>query len=135
MAAGPSSDVKLEIGHVLFIDAVGYSKLLSDKQRELFHLLNKVVSGTAPFRAAETTEKLVCLPTGDGMVLAFFTTVDAPVRCAEEVSRKLREHPEVKLRMGINSGPVDQVSDVNDRRNLTGIGINTAQRVMNCGDV
>src|SRR5262249_54226950 len=134
MAAGPSSDVKLEIGHVLFIDAVGYSKLLSDKQRELFHLLNKVVSGTASFRAAETTEKLVCLPTGDGMVLAFFSSVDAPVRCAQEVSRKLRGHPELLVRMGINSGPVDEVRDVNNRPNVTGAGINLAQRVMDCGD-
>jgi TolB-like protein/Tfp pilus assembly protein PilF len=134
MAVETRTHSELEIGHVLFIDIVGYSKLLSDKQREVFHLLNTVVSGTAPFRAAETTGKLVCLPTGDGMVLAFFTTVDAPVRCAQEVSRKLREHPQLQVRMGINSGPVDEVRDVNNRPNVTGAGINLAQRVMDCGD-
>jgi TolB-like protein/Tfp pilus assembly protein PilF len=134
MAVETRTHSELEIGHVLFIDIVGYSKLLSDKQREVFHLLNNVVSGTAPFRAAETTGKLVCLPTGDGMVLAFLTTVDAPVRCAQEVSRKLREHPQLLVRMGINSGPVDEVRDVNNRPNVTGAGINLAQRVMDCGD-
>src|SRR5205814_3256045 len=86
------------------------------------------------FRAAEAASKLVRLSTGDGTVLVFFTSVDMPVRCAQEISRKLREHPELKLRMGINSGPVDQVSDVNDQRNITGVGINMAQRVMDCGD-
>jgi len=134
MPSAASSELKFEIGHVLFIDIVGYSKLLSDQQRELFHLLNEVVRGTAQFRAAETASKLVRLSTGDGMVLAFFGRVDAPVRCAQEISRKLREHPELKLRMGINSGPVDEVRDVNNRPNVTGTGVNLAQRVMDCGD-
>jgi TolB-like protein/Tfp pilus assembly protein PilF len=134
MPAELAGSSHLEIGHVLFIDIVGYSKLLSDKQRELFHLLNNVVSGTAAFRAAEQAGKLVCLPTGDGMVLVFFSNVDAPVRCAQEVSRKLREHPQLLVRMGINSGPVDEVRDVNNRPNVTGAGINLAQRVMDCGD-
>src|SRR5437764_1346266 len=134
MPSAASSELKFEIGHVLFIDIVGYSKLLSDQQRELFHLLNEVVRSTAQFRAAEAASKLVRLPTGDGMVLAFFGRVDAPVRCAQEISRKLRQHPELKLRMGINSGPVDEVFDVNDQRNITGVGINMAQRVMDCGD-
>src|SRR5438067_3273040 len=134
MQAELTSDPKLEIGHVLFVDIVAYSKLLSSEQRALFALLNDIVRNTSQFRAAEAAGKLVRLSTGDGMVLVFFTGVDMPVRCAQEISRKLREHPELKLRMGINSGPVDQVSDVNDQRNITGVGINMAQRVMDCGD-
>jgi TolB-like protein/class 3 adenylate cyclase/Tfp pilus assembly protein PilF len=129
-----SADPRLETAHVLFTDIVGYSKLSSDQQRKLFQLLNEIVRNTSQFRAAEAAGRLVRLPTGDGMVLAFFTRVDAPVRCAQEISRKLREHPELQLRMGINSGPVDEVSDVNDRPNVTGAGINIAQRVMDCGD-
>ena len=129
-----SADPRLETAHVLFTDIVGYSKLLSDQQRKLFQLLNEIVRDTSQFRAAEAAGRLVRLPTGDGMVLAFFTRVDAPVRCAQEISRKLREHPQLQLRMGINSGPVDEVSDVNDRPNVTGAGINIAQRVMDCGD-
>src|SRR5438477_6662010 len=134
MQAELTSDPKLEIGHVLFVDIVAYSKLLSSEQRELFALLNDIVRNTSQFRAAEAAGKLVRLSTGDGMVMVFFTSVDMPVRCALEIGRKLREHPELKLRMGINSGPVDQVSDVNDQRNITGVGINMAQRVMDCGD-
>jgi len=134
MAAESSANSELKIAHILFIDIVGYSKLLSDKQRELFELLNELIRNTAQFRAADAAHKLVRLPTGDGMVLAFFTSVDAPVRCAQEISRKLREHPQLPLRMGINSGPVDEVSDVNNRRNVTGAGINLAQRVMDCGE-
>src|SRR5216110_1102793 len=134
MAAEPPTVSRLEVGHVLFLDIVGYSKLLSDRQRKVFQLLKDIVRDTSQFRSAEAASKLVRLSTGDGIVLAFFTTVDVPVRCALEISRKLREHPELKLRMGINSGPVDQVSDVNDQRNITGVGINQAQRVMDCGD-
>src|SRR5256886_2285327 len=134
MAAEPPTVSQLEVGHVLFLDIVGYSKLLSDKQRKVFQLLKDIVRDTSQFRSAEAANKLVRIPTGDGMVLAFFTSVDAPVRCALEISRKLREHPELKLRMGINSGPVDQVSDVNEQRNITGVGINMAQRLMDCGD-
>src|SRR5438552_8109584 len=134
MAAEPPTVSRLEVGHVLFLDIVGYSKLLSDKQRKVFQLLKDIVRDTSQFRSAEAANKLVRIPTGDGMVLAFFTSVDAPVRCALEISRNLREHPELKLRMGINSGPVDQVSDVNEQRNITGVGINMAQRLMDCGD-
>jgi TolB-like protein/class 3 adenylate cyclase/thioredoxin-like negative regulator of GroEL len=134
MAADPNRDVQLEIAHVLFTDIVGYSKLLSDEQRELFQVFNEIVRNTRQFQAAEAAGKLVRLATGDGIALAFFTSPDAPVRCAREISRKLREHPQLRLRMGINSGPVDEVSDVNDRRNVTGAGINMAQRVMDCGD-
>ncbi|MEY2491875.1 MAG: hypothetical protein QOH24_826 [Verrucomicrobiota bacterium] len=134
MSAELKQDRELQVAHILFTDIVGYSKLLSDEQRKLFGLLNEIVRNTSQFRSAEAAGKLVRLSTGDGIVLAFFTTVDVPVRCALEISRKLREHPELKLRMGINSGPVDQVSDVNDQRNITGVGINMAQRVMDCGD-
>src|SRR6266513_894246 len=134
MQAELTSDPKLEIGHVLFVDIVAYSKLLSSEQRALFALLNDIVRNTSQFRAAEAAGKLVRLSTGDGMVLVFFTSVDMPVRCAQEISRKLGEHPELKLRMGINSGPVDQVRDVNDQRNINRVGINMAQRVMDCGD-
>src|SRR5438552_10716374 len=134
MSAELKQDRELQVAHILFSDIVGYSKLLSDEQRKLFGLLNEIVRNTSQFRAAEAASKLVGLATVDGIVLAYFTTVDVPVRCALEISRKLREHPELKLRMGINSGPVDQVSDVNDQRNITGVGINMAQRVMDCGD-
>src|SRR5205814_1826544 len=134
MAAEPPTVSRLEVGHVLFLDIVGYSKLLSDKQWKVFQLLKDIVRGTSQFRAAAAANKLVRIPTGDGMVLAFFTSVDAPVRCALEISRGLREHPELKLRMGINSGPVDHALDVNDRENVTGAGINMAQRVMDCAD-
>ena len=134
MSFDTKQDRGLRTAHILFIDIVGYSKMLSDKQRELFELMNSLVRNTAQFRAAEGADQLIRLPTGDGMVLAFFTSVDAPVRCAQEISRKLREYPQLPLRMGINSGPVDQVSDVNDRRNVTGAGINLAQRVMDCGE-
>ena len=134
MSAEVKQDHGLQIAHILFIDIVGYSKLLSDKQRELFQLLNKLVRSTAQFGAADVAGKLVRLPTGDGMVLAFFTSVDAPVRCAQEIARKLRDYPQLPVRMGINSGPVDEVLDVDERRNVTGAGINLAQRVMDCGD-
>lgn len=134
MPADIDRTVELQIGHILFLDIVGYSKLLSDEQRRVFNLLGDIVRNTSQFRAAEAAGKLIRIATGDGMVLAFFTTVDGPVRCAQQISHKLCDHPELKLRMGINSGPVDQVSDVNDQRNVTGAGINMAQRVMDCGD-
>jgi len=126
MSSEGEQEHELQIAHVLFIDIVGYSKLLSSEQRELFGLLNDVVRDTQQFRAADAAGKLVRLPTGDGMVLAFFTSVDAPARCAQEIGRKLREHPQLPVRMGINSGPVDEVLDVDERRNVTGAGINLA---------
>src|SRR3954469_19946681 len=125
---------QLEIAHVLFTDIVGYSKLPIDQQSELLGQLNQVVRGTEQFRAAEAAEKLVRLPTGDGMALAFFTSVDAPVRCALEIAEALKSRPKIKLRMGVDSGPVDLIMDVNDRPNVAGAGINMAQRVMDCGD-
>jgi len=129
-----SPSAQLEIGHVLFIDVVGYSKLLSNEQRGLFHKLNEIVRSTEQFRSAEAAQKLVRLPTGDGMALAFFSSPDAPLRCAMSVAKSVRQHPELQLRMGVHSGPVDVVFDVNDRPNVTGAGINMAQRVMDCGD-
>jgi TolB-like protein/class 3 adenylate cyclase/Tfp pilus assembly protein PilF len=134
MSLDTAADAQLEIAHVLFIDIVGYSKLLTNEQRQLLQQLNGIVRETEPFRAAETAGKLVRLPTGDGMALAFFNSPDAPVRCAMAIGRELKKYPELKLRMGIHSGPVDVVFDVNDRPNVAGAGINMAQRVMDCGD-
>ncbi len=131
--AEPQSDAQLEIGHVLFMDIVGFSKLLVDEQRAVSNRLNQTVRNTEQFRAAEMANKLIRLPTGDGMALVFYTGPEAPVRCAIEISRGLKDSS-FGLRMGIHSGPVNKVSDVNDRSNLTGTGINLAQRVMDCGD-
>jgi TolB-like protein/Flp pilus assembly protein TadD/class 3 adenylate cyclase len=132
--AEQESDLRLEIAHVLFIDIVGSSKLLINQQSDVLRRLNEIVRETSQVRTAEAGGKLIRLPTGDGMALAFFTTPDAPVRCAMEISQKLKRHPDLKLRMGINSGPVDEVVDVNDRSNIAGVGITIAQRVMDCGD-
>src|SRR3982751_5986870 len=134
MDANTKVQVELAIGHVLFIDIVGYSKLLTSEQRERQQELNRTVRETEQFRAAEAAGKLVRVPTGDGMVLAFFTTPDAPVRCAVAISRALGGTTHLPLRMGIHSGPVDPVEDVNDKPNLAGAGVNIAQRIMNCGD-
>jgi TolB-like protein/class 3 adenylate cyclase/Tfp pilus assembly protein PilF len=127
-------EIGLEIAHVLFIDIVGYSKLLIDEQRDYLHTLNEVVRETESFCAADAAGKLTRLPTGDGMALVFATTPDAPVSCALQISKALRSHPEVQVRMGIHSGPVSGITDVNDRSNVAGAGINLAQRVMDCGD-
>jgi adenylate cyclase len=128
------SDVKLEIGHVLFIDAVGYSKLLIDDQRAFQEQLNQIVRNTAQFRAAEAAGKLVRLPVGDGMALVFFNDPKAPIECATEIATALKNHPHIQLRMGIHSGPINEVLDVNERTNVAGAGIDIAQRVMDCGD-
>ena len=134
MAAETKKEIGLEIAHVLFIDIVGYSKLLIDEQRDYLHTLNEIVRETDSFCAAEAAGKLTRLPTGDGMALVFATTPDAPVSCALQVSKALRSHPEMQVRMGIHSGPVSGITDVNDRSNVAGAGINLAQRVMDCGD-
>ena len=134
MSLDPSSNEQLAIAHVLFVDIVGYSKLLVNQQGDLLRLLNEIVRNTEAFRAAEMADKLVRLPTGDGMALVFFTSPDAPVRCAMEIDLRLKEYPQLNVRMGIHSGPVDAVKDVNDRTNVAGAGINIAQRVMDCGD-
>src|SRR6266404_8698213 len=134
MSTEGTSNLQLEIGHVLFIDTVGYSKLLIDDQRESQHQLNQIVRNTESFRVAEAAEKLVRLPTGDGMALVFFITPEAPVQCALEISEALRGNSQLRVRMGINTGPVSGVTDVNDKSNVAGAGINLAQRVMDCGD-
>jgi TolB-like protein/Tfp pilus assembly protein PilF len=127
-------DLPLEIAHLLLIDAVGYSKLLVDEQIKLLQELNQIVRSTECFRTAEKTGKLIRVSTGDGMALLFFHSPEEPVRCALEISRTLQEHPHIQLRMGVHSGPVNQVTDVNDKTNIAGAGINVAQRVMDCGD-
>jgi TolB-like protein/cytochrome c-type biogenesis protein CcmH/NrfG len=134
MAEQGETQDRLQIGHVLFIDIVGYSKLLVNEQTGLLRELNEVVSGTHEFREAEAADKLVRLPTGDGMALVFRTDPEAPAQCAVEIARALKEHPRIALRMGIHSGPVNEVIDVNQRQNIAGAGINLAQRVMDCGD-
>jgi TolB-like protein/class 3 adenylate cyclase len=134
MPAKLKSDPHLAIAHVLFIDVVGYSKLLVNEQRELIQELNQVVRKTPQFRKSEAGGKLICIPSGDGMALVFFQTPEEPVQCAMEIARALKTHPRLRLRMGVHSGPVDQVKDVNDRINVAGAGINIAQRVMDCGD-
>src|SRR5438309_2992805 len=127
-------ETEFEIGHVLFIDLVGYSKRLIDEQRELLNKLNSVVRETEVARTAEAAGKLTRIPTGDGMALVFRTSPEAPARCALEITKALREEPELQVRMGIHSGPVSDVTDVNERANVAGAGINMAQRVMDCGD-
>ena len=134
MSTNVGPGVRLEIGHVLFIDLVGYSKLLLDEQREHLQCLTDIVFNTEQVRAAEGADKLIRLPTGDGMALVFFNSPEAPVRCAIEISENLKQNPHLKLRMGIHSGPVNEVRDVNGRANVAGAGINIAQRVMDCGD-
>src|SRR4029077_17502571 len=129
----PKSDPHLEIAHVLFIDVVGYSKLLVNEQREVVQELNQVVRKTPQFRKSNASEKLISIPSGDGMALVFFQTPEDPVHCAMEIARALKTHPRLRLRMGVHSGPVDQVKDVNDRINVAGTGINIARRVMDCG--
>jgi len=124
----------LEIGHVLFIDIVGYSQLLITQQSEQIETLRRIVRGTAEFRAAEVDGKLLRLPTGDGGALAFQTTPEAPVLCALEIAKELKNHPELRVRMGIHSGPVNAITDLNEQANIAGAGINIAQRVMDCGD-
>src|SRR5258707_9824194 len=133
MAAEVKKEIGLEIGHVLFIDIAGYSKLLIDEQRDYLHTLNEVVRETDSFRAAEAAGKLTRLPTGDGMALVFATTPDAPVSCALQINKALRSHPEVQVRMGIHSGPVSGITDVNDRSNVAGAGIKLGQRGVDCG--
>src|SRR5438477_5079480 len=128
------SDVKFEIGHVLFIDIVGYSKLLISEQSEQIQKLKEIVRETEQFRLAEAEGKLLRLPTGDGGALVFRTNPEAPVLCALEISKALKNHPELQVRMGIHSGPVNEVTDLNEQANIAGAGINIAQRVMDCGD-
>src|SRR5437773_5171815 len=134
MSAEVKKEIQLEIAHVLFVDIVGYSKLLITGQRTWLDTLNQVVRGTDQFRGAEAAERLIKIPTGDGMALVFYNSPEAPVECALEISRALKTLPNLQLRMGVHSGPVSGVVDVNERANFAGSGINVAQRVMDCGD-
>ncbi len=140
MLEEPSRKLRLEIGHVLFLDIVGYSKLLISEQGEQLQKLKEIVRGTEQVRVAEAEGKLLRLPTGDGGALVFRTSPEAPVLCALEITRELqkppgsKEKPQLRLRMGIHSGPVNEVSDLNEQLNMAGAGINFAQRVMDCGD-
>ncbi|PYK23550.1 MAG: hypothetical protein DME52_12320 [Verrucomicrobia bacterium] len=133
-SAEPTPDLQLEIAHLLLIDVVGYSKLLVNEQIEVLQTLNQIVRATECFRAAEASDKLIRVPTGDGMALLFFRSPEEPVRCALEISRALRGHAQFQVRMGVHCGPVNRVADVNDKTNIAGSGINVAQRVLDCGD-
>src|SRR5215831_15009173 len=134
MPAEVKKEIQLEIAHVLFTDIVGYSKLPITQQRALVERLNGIVRGTDEYQAAETAGRLITIPTGDGITLVFYHSPEAPVECALEISRELKKHPVLQLRMGIHSGPVSGVIDVAGKANVTGPGINIAQRVMDCGD-
>jgi adenylate cyclase len=134
MSAEQVSNLKFEIGHVLFIDIVGYSKLLINEQSEQIQTLKEIVRGTEQFRLAQAEGKLLRLPTGDGGALVFRNSPEAPVLCAMEIAQALKNHPELRVRMGIHSGPVNEVTDLNEQANIAGAGINIAQRVMDCGD-
>src|SRR5215471_6427659 len=134
MSAGSSSDVKFEIGHVLFIDIVGYSKLNIHEQSEQLETLKAIARGTEQFKKAEAEGKLLRLPTGDGGAPVFRNSPEASVLCALEINKALKSHPELKVRMGIHSGPVNEITDLNEQANIAGAGINTAKRVMDCGD-
>src|SRR5438046_1365416 len=134
MPAEVKKEIQLEIGHVLFIDIVGYSKLSVNEQHAAVEELNQIVRRSEQFQKAEAASRLLKIPTGDGMALVFYTSPEAPAQCAVEISRALKEHPRLQLRMGIHSGPVSGVVDVNERANLAGAGINMAKRVMDCGD-
>src|SRR6202011_248946 len=134
MPEGEKTKLRLEIAHVLFIDIVGYSKLRINEQSDQLHRLREIVRGTEQFRIAEAEGKLLRLPTGDGGALVFRNSSEAPVLCALEIAKALKNHPELRIRMGIHSGPVNEISDLNEQANIAGAGISIAQRVMDCGD-
>ena len=134
MSVEIKKEIQLEIAHVLFIDMVGYSKLSINDQHTAVEELNQIVRASEQFQRAEAASRLLKIPTGDGMALVFYTSPEAPAQCAVEISRALKEHPRLQLRMGIHSGPVSGVVDVNERANLAGAGLNMAHRVMDCGD-
>src|SRR6516165_4868387 len=134
MSSESPAELKFDIGHVLFIDIVGYSKLLIAEQSDQIQTLREIVRGTEQFKKADAENKLLRLPTGDGGALVFRNSLEAPVLCPLEISKALKSHPELKVRMGIHSGPVNEITDLNEQANIAGIGINIAQRVMDCGD-
>src|SRR5437762_6308101 len=134
MPAEVKKEIQLEIAHVLFIDIVGYSKLSINEQHAAVDELNAVVRTSEQLQKAEALDRLIKIPAGDGMALVFYTSLEAPAQCAVAISRVLKEHPRLELRMGVHSGPVSGVIDVNERANLAGAGLNIAKRVMDCGD-
>src|SRR5205809_2781248 len=135
MPAEVKQEIALEIAHVLFIDIVAYSKMAMDDQRAAIEKLNQIVQSTDEYRKAECENRLLKIPTGDGMALIFYRSPEDPVECALEISRALKEqHSNLHLRMGVHSGPVSGVVDVSGRANVAGAGINIAQRMMDCGD-
>src|SRR5450755_4461917 len=134
MSTEIKKEIQLEIAHVLFMDIVGYSKLLINEQRALLDALNQIVRGTEECQKAEAAGRLIKIPTGDGMALVFYNSPEEPVECALDISRASKTNPNLPLRMGVHSGPVSGVVDVNERANVAGAGINMAQRVMDCGD-
>src|SRR5213079_1380107 len=134
MPAEIKKEIALEIAHVLFIDIVGYSKLSISDQHAAVEELTRIVRASEQFQRAEAASRLTRIPTGDGMALVFYTSLEAPAQCAVDISRALKEHPRLQLRMGVHSGPVSGVIDVNGHANLAGAGLNMAQRVMACGD-
>src|SRR6266478_2825551 len=134
MAAEVKKEIELEIAHVLFLDIVGYSKLSVNEQHAQVEELNEIVRLCEQFRKAEAASRLLKIPTGDGMALVFYKSPEDPAQCAIEISRALKDNARLQVRMGIHSGPVSGVVDVNERTNVAGGGINTAQRVMDCGD-
>src|SRR5215472_5327801 len=134
MSAEVKKEIELELAHVLFIDIVGYSKLLISEERALLETLNQIVRGTEQFSKAEAAGRLLKVPTGDGMALVFYASPEEPVECALEIARANVKHTELELRMGVHTGAVSGVIGVNERANVAGAGINVAQLVMNCGD-
>src|SRR5947207_585755 len=134
MAAEVKKEIQLEVAHVLFIDIVGYSKLSINEQRAVVDELTTIVRGSDQYQKAEAAARLIKIPSGDGMALVFYTSPEAPVQCAIEISGALKAHPRLQVRMGVHSGPVSGVIDVNGHANLAGAGLNIAQRVMGCGD-
>src|SRR6266705_1385087 len=132
MSTEIKKEIQLQIAHVLFIDIVAYSKMAIDEQRAAIEKLNQIVQATDQFGKAETAGRLIKIPTGDGMALVFYHSPEAPVECALEISRAVKQDSKLKLRMGVNSGPVSDVVDVAGRPNVAGAGINIAQRVMDC---
>src|SRR6266704_2921069 len=134
MAAESKKEIELEIAHVLFIDIVGYSKLSVNEQHAAVDELNGIVRASEQFQKAEGANRILKIPTGDGMALVFYRSPEEPAQCAFEISRALKDNQRLQVRMGIHSGPVSGVVDVNERTNVAGAGINLAQRVMDCGD-
>src|SRR5438105_9756229 len=134
MPAEVKKEIQLEIAHVLFLDIVGYSKLSVNEQHARVDELNGIVRLSEQFQKAEAANRILKIPTGDGMALVFYRSPEEPAQCAFEISRALKDNQPLQVRMGIHSGPVSGVVDVNERTNVAGAGINVAQRVMDCGD-